>query len=59
VCRERFRPHHRGRRAYNAVYNASKAFLDVFSFALRAEIKDSGVSVMCLMPAATGNLGAA
>ena len=39
--------------AYNAVYNASKAFLDSFSFALRAEIKNSGVTVTCLMPGAT------
>jgi uncharacterized protein len=39
--------------AYNAVYNASKAFLDSFSFALRAELKDSGVTVTCLMPGAT------
>jgi short-subunit dehydrogenase len=38
---------------YQAVYNASKAFLDSFSFALRAEIKDSGVTVTCLMPGAT------
>ena len=38
---------------YHAVYNASKAFLDSFSFALRAEIKDSGVTVTCLMPGAT------
>src|SRR5215207_7565538 len=38
---------------YQAVYNASKAFLDSFSFALRAELKDSGVSVTCLMPGAT------
>jgi short-subunit dehydrogenase len=39
--------------AFNAVYNASKAFLDSFSFALRNEIKDSGVTVTCLMPGAT------
>ncbi len=39
--------------AFHAVYNASKAFLDSFSFALRAEIKDSGVTVTCLMPGAT------
>jgi short-subunit dehydrogenase len=39
--------------AYNAVYNASKAFINSFSFALRAEIKDSGVTVTCLMPGAT------
>lgn len=39
--------------AYQAVYNASKAFLDSFSFALRAELKDSGITVTCLMPGAT------
>jgi len=38
---------------YNAVYNASKAFIDSFSLALRAELKDSGVTVTCLMPGAT------
>ena len=38
---------------YQAVYNASKAFLNSFSFALRAELKDSGVTVTCLMPGAT------
>jgi uncharacterized protein len=38
---------------YQAVYNATKAFLDSFSFALRHELKDSGVSVTCLMPGAT------
>jgi len=39
--------------AYHAVYNASKSFLDSFSQALRAELKDSGVTVTCLMPAGT------
>ncbi len=39
--------------SYQAVYNASKAFLDSFSYALREELKDSGVSVTCLMPGAT------
>jgi short-subunit dehydrogenase len=39
--------------AYQAVYNASKAFLDSFSFALRAELADSGITVTCLMPGAT------
>lgn len=39
--------------AYQAVYNASKAFLDSFSFALRAELKESGITVTCLMPGAT------
>jgi short-subunit dehydrogenase len=38
---------------YQAVYNGTKAFLDSFSFALRHELKDSGVSVTCLMPGAT------
>jgi uncharacterized protein len=38
---------------YQAVYNASKAFLDSFSFALRAELKGTGVTVTCLMPGAT------
>ena len=38
---------------YQAVYNGSKAFLDSFSFAIRHELKDSGVTVTCLMPGAT------
>jgi short-subunit dehydrogenase len=38
---------------YQAVYNASKAFLDSFSFALRHELKGAGVTVTCLMPGAT------
>jgi short-subunit dehydrogenase len=38
---------------FQAVYNATKAFIDSFSFALRAELKDSGVTVTCLMPGAT------
>jgi short-subunit dehydrogenase len=39
--------------AYQAVYHASKAFIDSFSFALRAELKDTGITVTCLMPGAT------
>ena len=39
--------------AFNAVYNASKAFVDSFAGALRNELKDSGVSVTCLLPGAT------
>lgn len=39
--------------AFQAVYNGTKAFLDNFSFALRNELKDSGVTVTCLMPGAT------
>jgi uncharacterized protein len=38
---------------YQAVYNGSKAFIDSFSFALRTELKDTGVTVTCLMPGAT------
>src|SRR4051812_1289979 len=38
---------------YQAVYNGTKALLDSFSSALRAELKDTGVSVTCLMPGAT------
>ncbi|WP_404540565.1 MULTISPECIES: SDR family NAD(P)-dependent oxidoreductase [unclassified Bradyrhizobium] len=39
--------------SFQAAYNASKAFLDSFSFALREELRDSGVTVTCLMPGAT------
>ncbi|HYD26162.1 SDR family NAD(P)-dependent oxidoreductase [Brevundimonas sp.] len=39
--------------AFQAVYNGSKAFVDSFSFALRNELKDSGVSVTVLMPGPT------
>ncbi|MCC7127033.1 MAG: SDR family NAD(P)-dependent oxidoreductase [Acidobacteria bacterium] len=38
---------------YQAVYNGTKAFIDSFSFALRAELDGSGVTVTCLMPGAT------
>lgn len=39
--------------SFQAVYNATKAFINSFSFALREELKDSGVTVTCLMPGAT------
>ena len=39
--------------SFQAVYNGSKAFLDSFSFALRNELKDTKVTVTCLMPGAT------
>ena len=39
--------------SFQAVYNGSKAFLDSFSFALREELRDTGVTVTCLMPGAT------
>jgi short-subunit dehydrogenase len=38
---------------YHAVYNGTKAFIDSFAYALRAELKDSEVTVTCLMPGAT------
>lgn len=38
---------------YQAVYNGTKAFLDSFALALRAELKDTRVTVTCLMPGAT------
>lgn len=39
--------------SYQAVYNGTKAFLDSFAYAIREELKDSGVTVTCLMPGAT------
>lgn len=39
--------------SFQAVYNGTKAFMDSFSFALRDELRDSGVSVTCLMPGPT------
>lgn len=38
---------------FQAVYNGTKAFIDSFSFALRNELKDTDVTVTCLMPGAT------
>jgi len=38
---------------FTAVYNGTKAFVDSFAIALRAELKDTGVTVTCLMPGAT------
>ncbi len=38
---------------FQAVYNASKAFVKSFGEAIRNELKDSGVSVTVLMPGAT------
>jgi uncharacterized protein len=39
--------------SFQAVYNGTKAFLDSFSVALSNELKDSGVTVTCLLPGAT------
>ena len=38
---------------YQAVYNGTKAFIDSFALALRNELKDTGVTVTCLMPGVT------
>jgi short-subunit dehydrogenase len=39
--------------SFQAVYNASKAYLNSLSFALRKELRDSEISVTCLMQGAT------
>jgi short-subunit dehydrogenase len=39
--------------SFAAVYNGTKAFIDSFSFALRNELKDTAITVTCLMPGAT------
>ena len=39
--------------AFHAVYNGTKAFMDSFSYALRNELKDTDVTVTCLMPGVT------
>jgi short-subunit dehydrogenase len=39
--------------SFQAVYNGTKAFLNSFSWALRNELKDTGVTVTCLMPGPT------
>ncbi len=39
--------------AYQAVYNATKSFLESFSFALRNELKDTSVTVTSLLPGPT------
>jgi short-subunit dehydrogenase len=38
---------------FQAVYNGTKAFLNSFSFALRNELRDTKVTVTCLMPGPT------
>ncbi len=38
---------------YQAVYNASKSFVQSFAEALRAELKDTGISVTAMMPGPT------
>ncbi|HEX4332300.1 MAG TPA: SDR family NAD(P)-dependent oxidoreductase [Usitatibacter sp.] len=38
---------------FQAIYNGTKAFVDSFSWALRNELQDTGVTVTCLMPGPT------
>jgi short-subunit dehydrogenase len=40
--------------SFQAVYNASKSFVQSFALALRNELKDTGVTVTSLMPGPTG-----
>ncbi|WP_439397998.1 SDR family NAD(P)-dependent oxidoreductase [Bradyrhizobium sp. PMVTL-01] len=39
--------------SFQAVYNASKSYLNSLSFALREELRDTAITVTCLMPGAT------
>jgi short-subunit dehydrogenase len=39
--------------SFQAVYNGTKAFIDSFSAALRNELKDTNITVTCLMPGPT------
>lgn len=39
--------------SHHAVYNATKTYLDTLSWAIREELKGSGVTVTCLMPGPT------
>lgn len=39
--------------AFQAVYNASKSFVQSFALAIRNELKDTGITITSLMPGAT------
>jgi short-subunit dehydrogenase len=39
--------------AFQAVYNASKSFVQSFALAIRNELKDTGITITALMPGAT------
>jgi short-subunit dehydrogenase len=39
--------------SFEAVYNASKAFVQYFALAIREELKDTGITVTCLQPGPT------
>lgn len=42
--------------SYHAVYNASKAYIDLLSWAIRNEVNDTNVTVTCLMPGVTDTM---
>jgi short-subunit dehydrogenase len=39
--------------SFQAVYNGTKSFIDSFAYALRDELKDSGITITVLMPGVT------
>jgi short-subunit dehydrogenase len=39
--------------SFSAIYNGTKAFIDNFAYALGNELKETGVTVTCLMPGPT------
>ncbi len=39
--------------SYHAVYNATKAYVDLLSWAIRNEVTDTDITVTCLMPGPT------
>jgi short-subunit dehydrogenase len=39
--------------SFSATYNGTKAFIDNFAYALGNELKDSGITITCLMPGPT------
>ena len=42
--------------SYHAVYNATKAYVDLLSWAIRNEVNDTDITVTCLMPGATDTM---
>lgn len=42
--------------SYHAVYNATKAYVDLLSWAIRNEVNDTAVTVTCLMPGVTDTM---
>ena len=42
--------------SYHAVYNATKAYVDLLNWAIRNEVNDTDITVTCLMPGATDTM---